>query len=169
MSIYDTSGVSVVRSGGGAVVPQRYEEPPFTCKISVAGGWLSLEDHDHYYIAADSFQAAQMTWRRQTVQGPYVAGRFVTHAVPDTVTETLNVRVLGESQLQLQSNLADLIDAFSQMSYELVWSVEIMAYTWVCEMADYAIDFTNSLLFARNLSARFSIPRNPVIGMGSLV
>ena len=162
------NGVGVVRSGGHAIVPQDWKEPPFTCWATGPTGWFNLDDHDRYYVGSDSFQSATMTWRRQTVQGPYVAGRYVTHAVPDTVTENLTIRVMGESQLQLQKNLADLIDTFSQISYNIVWSVDLMSYTWHCEMADYSIAYTNAELFARNVPVKFNVPRLPMIEMGSL-
>jgi len=162
------SEFSVILTGGEARVPASWTEPVFTCRITGPAGWLDLDDHEHYIVAGDSFQAAQQTWRRQQITSPYVAGKFTTHAVPDTVQEQVNVWVLGINQGELQDNLAQLIDTFSQPEYDLVWSADQAAYTWHCEMADYSIDYSNTLLFARQLSFKAQIPRSPVVGMGPL-
>jgi hypothetical protein len=166
---FDEASIDVTRTGGGASIPTTWKEPLFTCHMTIPGGLMNLDDHEKYIVAGDSFTAQTMTWRRQQVQSPYVAGKFTTHAVPDMVTEQLNIWVLGDNQMHLQRNLADLIDAFSQVYYQITWSVDIQSYTWNCEMADYSIDFTNTLTFSRHLSFKANIPRLPAIIMGTLV
>lgn len=165
---YDYS-VSITTTGGGSRVPSQWKEADFTCRVTDPNGqWLNLDDHERYRVASESFASSATQWRRNQVQGPYTAGKFTTYAVPDQVTETFTVYVLGDSQTELQRNLADLIDTFSQPAFQLVWSVDESSYAWDCEAADYTIDFTNVNMFARNLTVKFQVLRQPAITMGSL-
>lgn len=167
-SPYDSS-VAVVTTGGSAKVPTNWGEEPFACRITGPNNnWINLDDHENYITAADSFGSSATQQRRSQVTGPYVAGKFTTYAVPDQVTENVTIYVLGDSQTVLQANLANLIDAVNQLYFQLVWSVGETSYTWDCDCADYTIDFVNTSMFARQLSVKLSIPRNPVITMGSI-
>jgi hypothetical protein len=165
-SPYDASTVSVITSGGDAIPTQDYRDARFACRITGSQGWINLDDHERYIVTADSFANSQTTWRRTQVQGPYVAGKFTVSAVPDQVTENVGVYVLGVSQADLQQNLADLIDAVSQPYFQLLWSMDEASYTWDCDTADYSIEYTTATLFARQLTVKLQIPRNPLVTMG---
>ena len=109
--------------------------------MTIPGGrWLNLDDHEKYIVAAESFATSAVVWRRTQVQGPDVAGKFTVHAVPDQVTEQVGVYVLGSSQRDLQENLATLIDAVSQPSFQFLWSMDESSYAWDWRRtADYSI------------------------------
>lgn len=162
---YLRSKVSIVGSGGDSHIPQKWKEADFHCRMTGPDGWINLDDHENYIIASDSFASSATTWRRNQVTSPYVAGKFTASAIPDQVTENVNVYVLGESQTDLQINLANLIDAVSQPAFELQWSADNAVYIWECDCADYTIDFVNTNLYARQLSVKLQIPRNPTITM----
>jgi hypothetical protein len=166
-SPYDASTVSVVTTGGDAKPQQDWKDAHFTCKITGPQGWINLDDHQCYIVTADSFANSQTTWRRTQVQGPYVAGKFTVSAVPDQVTEQIGIYVLGTSQADLQQNLADLIDAISQPFFQLMWSMDEAVYSWDCDTADYSIEYTTPTLFARQITVKLQIPRNPLVTMGS--
>lgn len=165
--VYGQSRVGIIGSGGDSRIPSTWREAEFHTRITGPNGWINLDDHQNYIVASDSFGSSATTWRRNQVTGPYVAGKFTVSAVPDQVTENVSVYVLGESQTELQLNLANLIDAASQPAFELQWSVDNAVYVWQCDCADYTIDFVNANLFARQLLVKLSIPRNPMIGMSS--
>jgi hypothetical protein len=170
-SPYGPYGVnaSVITSGGDALVPKNWKEPDITVRITTPmGDWMNLDDHERYILAADSFQQSATQMRRNQVQGPYVAGKFTVYAVPDQVTETVSLYVLGANQTELQLNLQALVAAFTQPNFALVWSADEAAYQWDCEAADYTIDFVNTNVFARTLNVKFQVPRNPTLVMGSL-
>jgi hypothetical protein len=166
-SPYSQSQIGVIATGGAARIPSKWKEADFTCRITGPDGWLNLDDHENYIVGSDSFAASAMQWRRNQVTSPYVAGKFTVGAVADQVTENVTVYVLGESQAELQINLANLIDAVSQVAFELSWTADNTSYTWSCDSADYTIDFINANLFARQLAVKLQIPRNPVIVMGA--
>jgi hypothetical protein len=159
---------SIITSGGSADVPTKWGEADFRCWLTNWDGMMSLDDHIKYIVEASSFQASTMTWRRNQVQGPYVAGKFTVSAVPDTVVENVAVWVLGDNQTDLAQNLSDLIEAVSQPAYQLIYSLDEMAYTWNCEMADYTMDFTHTNAFARQVLFKFAVPRLPAVTMGPL-
>src|SRR5262249_54628021 len=105
---YQPYGVnaSVITSGGGATLPPDWKEPQITARVTTQhGDWLNIDDHEHYILAADSFAQSSTQMRRIQVQGPYVAGKFTVYSVPDEVTETVSVYVLGQTQTELQLNL----------------------------------------------------------------
>jgi hypothetical protein len=165
---YDQSKVGIIGSGGDSSVPQQWKEADFHCRITGPYGWINLDDHQNYIVAAESFAASATTWRRTQVTGPYVAGKFTVSAVPDQVTENVTIYVLGESQTEMQINLANLIDAVSQPAFELQWSADNAVYIWQCDCADYTVDFVAANLYARHLAVKLQIPRNPVLGMGGM-
>lgn len=165
---YERSKVSIIGSSGGSSVPTVSKDTDFHCRMTGPDGWINLDDHENYIIASDSFAGSAMVWRRNQVTSPYVAGKFTASAIPDQVTESVNVYVLGESQTELQINLANLIDAVSQPAFELQWSADNATYIWECDCADYTIDFVNTNLYARQLSVKLQIPRNPTITMAGM-
>ena len=160
------SAVSVIVSGGDALPAQDYSDAQFSCKITGPNGWINLDDHEHYIVAADSFASSATTWRRNQITGPYTAGKFTVSAVPDQVTENVNVYVMGGSQVELQRNLADLIDAVSQPYYQLVWTMDDASYAWDCDIADYSVEYSTATLFARKITVKLQIPRQPLLTMG---
>ena len=167
MTVYGQSQVGIIGSGGDSHVPSKYKEADFHCRMTGPDGWLNLDDHENYIVAAESFASSATTWRRNQVQSPYVAGKFTASAIPDQVTENVTVYVLGESQTELQINLANLIDAVSQIAFELQWSADNAVYIWQCDSADYTVDWIAANLYARQLSVKLQIPRNPTITMSS--
>ena len=40
------------------------------------------------------------------------------------------------------------------------------SYAWDCDTADYSIAYTTATMFARQLSVKLSIPRQPLLTMG---
>lgn len=161
--------VGVTLSAAGAYIPAKWTEAAFTCRVTTQHGtWLNLDDHERYIVAADSFGDTTTQMRRQNIQSPYVAGQFTVSAIPDQVQQGISVYVLGASQSELQINLKDLIDAFTQPAFQLVWSLDEASFTWDCEAADYTISFTNTGFFARTVNVKFQVPRHPQTMIGSL-
>ncbi len=81
----------------------------------------------------------EKTMRRTTVETPYVNGRTLVHAVPDTETATIKAIVKGANPTDVISKINVLEAAVSQFQY--LMAVEIAGYTWIwnCEPADMTI------------------------------
>jgi hypothetical protein len=122
---------------------------------------LNLNDHVNYYVAPGIF-GGTVSWRRQTVQSPWIEGQFTVGAVRDQVEDKFVVEVLGADQPSLQVNLQNLIKAFSQSSFNLTVQLDTAYYTYACEASDYTIDWTNTRFMAKQVQVSFSLRRSPV-------
>lgn len=122
---------------------------------------LNLNDHTNYYVANTIF-GGTVSWRRQTVQSPWIEGQFTVGAVRDQVEDKFVVEVKGADQISLQNNLKALVAAFSQSSFNLTVQLDTAYYTYACEASDYTIDWTNTRFIAKQVQVSFSLRRSPV-------
>lgn len=122
---------------------------------------LNLNDHVNYYVSSQVF-GAQVSFRRQTVQSPWIEGQFTVGAVRDVVQDKFAVEVMGPDQVTLQNNLQTLIAAFTQDYYDLTLQMDTAVYTYACEQADYTLDWTNTRFIAQQVLVTFAIRRSPV-------
>lgn len=122
---------------------------------------LDLNDHVNYFVSATVF-GGTVSWRRQTVQSPFVEGQFTVGAVRDQVEDKFAIEVKGAGQVELQDNLRTLIDAFSQSTFNLTLQLDAAPYTYSCEASDYAIDWTQTRWHNRQVLVTFSLRRSPV-------
>lgn len=124
-------------------------------------GDLNLNDHVNYYVAPGIF-GGTVSWRRQTVQSPWIEGTFTVGAVRDQVEDKFTVEVKGADQAGLQTNLQNLINAFSQSSFNVTVQLDTAYYTYACEASDYTIDWTNTRFMAKQVQVTFNLRRSPV-------
>ena len=80
--------------------------------------------------------AGGRTWRRRTVEGPYMHGRRLLSAVLNTQVLTVVVRVVGSSWAEVCSSTETLFNALSQHTYPVTVTVEGETETYQCEPAD---------------------------------
>lgn len=125
-----------------------------------------LSEAPVYDIMADSFDAGRVTWRRDTVTSPYVAGAYEVGAVKDEVDASLVVRVKGTDHTTLQTHVGALIEAFSQSTYTLTLELDSVEWAWTCKRADYALAY--DLPMRRRHIARvvLAFPRSPIPAAG---
>ena len=136
----------------------------FDVSVEVPQGWLSINDGVIYRVHAESFASGGATqFRRQRVQSPFVAGQFTVNAVEDIVEENVTVYVTGYDYVDLQDNVDNLIEAFSQFSYQMRVDTDSSRKIWNCDQADYSVSYDQVGLHNRLLIARFTVPRQPTV------
>jgi hypothetical protein len=125
-------------------------------EVSYAGLWHSLNDHFNYRMGTEGFGVAEQTRRRKSVSNDFFEGDFEVRSVRASVKRTLDVWVYGADQVEVQENIARLVDEdsgwFSQDAYNVRVRLNEYAETWLCDSADYSVD--GSHIFLHNCMAR---------------
>lgn len=128
-------------------------------------GSLTLSPDNGYHIARDGIGPGDAQWRRISVESPYTSGRFLTHAVRDTQTVPLNLRVVGATNIQVFDRIHTLSAAFSQFQYTMLVTIDGVDFNWICEPADMTVGdsgaFTDLTLRSHQIKVGLSIPRKP--------
>lgn len=130
---------------------------------------LNICDHLNYYIAATQFLGGTMSWTKNQITSPYTDGAFTVNRTRGQVTEPVTVEVLGETDTDLQTNLATLINAFSQDSFVLLIGIGAANYQYQCEAADVQLArWTVSGMLFKQQQVVFQVPRQPVAILGGV-
>lgn len=117
---------------------------------------------DPYDILIEGLDPGQRSWRRTTAESPFVPGRVLMNAVLDTPTRLIPVDVSGTDLADVQTNVAALIAAFSQMHYQVHITLGTAEYAWVCEPADLNVGFTYQHVLGRICPVTLSVPSSPI-------
>lgn len=129
-------------------------------------GDLNIDDGTSFTLA-QGLRIGSVTWRRETVQSPFVEGRIPVHEVKDAAESTVVVYVHGTSNAILNQNVGTLLDAFTkQYTYDLKLTVNSVNYQWVCERADYEVAFATAALNALLVPVSLSFHRKPTPFVG---
>ena len=145
---------------------ERHEPPSlkiFNIEVSTAPGWKSFNDRINYRVMGDSLNPQSVQWRRVETTSPYMGGKYLVHATPDNVTESIGVYVMGEDQLSLHRNYYDLIDAFTQFNFQIRKTMDLAGEIWNCFPADYSADWSPVYTHNRMIPVKLQIPRLPTI------
>lgn len=126
---------------------------------------LDINDHVNYQVG-DQILGGNQTWNRQTVKSPYVDGEIMVNRTRGQVQEQFAVQVFGDTQVAMQQNIATLIDAFSQFTYQLSIEMENATYTYQCDTSDYTVDWTNTRMMAKKALVKLQFPRSPKLVSG---
>lgn len=114
------------------------------------------------FILAQGLRIGSVTWRRETVQSPFVEGRVPVHEVKDAAESTVIVYCKGANHTILDQNIAELLEAFTeQYSYLLKLNVNGVNHHWTCERADYEVAFATATLNALLVPVSLSFHRKP--------
>jgi hypothetical protein len=136
----------------------------FTCAITTpSGGWLNLNDTINYRMTADSFSTYSQSWRRTEVTSPWIAGKYLVHAVPDAVEEAVSVYVMGSSQIQMRSGIDYLIACATQLSYQIRYELDEIRITWDCLASDFSVETSRELLNNAMSVVKLSVTRQPQV------
>lgn len=110
------------------------------CEISWGSRWVDLNDHINFIVGADNTRDGfSKTYRKITTTSPVLSGNYLVHAVPDMVSEQLEVWVHGEDQTNLADNVSYLQQLFEQWSYRIRWTFNEYREYWNCQLADFNI------------------------------
>jgi hypothetical protein len=122
---------------------------------------LNLSDHTNFYVSGDIF-GGTVTWRRTTVKSPYVESEFTTNRVRGIVEDKFGVNVIGTDQVTMANNIAVLIAAFSQDTFNLTVQLDSQPYTYACEASDYTMDWSIGRMHSLQTEIKFQLRRSPV-------
>ena len=132
-----------------------------SASVTTSSGSLDLDDGVNFRLGKQ-VEIGSVSWRKEVVTSPFVAGRFPVHEVKDAAESSISVHVLGSNHAALRSNLATLLSAFTeQSSYQLTMTVEGQTSTWTCERADYQVGFATETLAALVVPVQLSFFRHP--------
>lgn len=134
---------------------------------------LQLEDPGVYRVMDDTLGPGSFSWRKQTVESPYVHGRTVVNAVKDVQIAPLGVLVYGSTQALLHTRMGALARAFEQWDYTMTVTIDgTVVGQWTCEAADYAVGgdgaFAGKSMLSKVQPMTFQIPRHPVPLQGAM-
>lgn len=128
---------------------------------------LELNDHWHYYIAADKLFGGQVQWTRQVATGPYTDGGVTVNRTRQVVSEPLGVEVTGDDPLGLQTFILQAIYALMQDSFTVTINADGAVYAYQCEAADYQIAWSGPRLMAKQAQLLFTVPTQPSALVGA--
>lgn len=143
----------------------------FADKMAVAlsiitpNGSIDLNDHSHYAVSAQSTRENTSTAYRQILAtSPALAGQYLVHSVPDLVTETVGIWVLGATQTALQANYNALRAAFESWTYQLAWTWADYSEHWNCNaVTSMTIDMSQGMLHNYMAHVTLTVPRFPTV------
>jgi hypothetical protein len=143
--------------------------------ISLAGATpstLSLTDAPYEIdgtATGSGLDVGQVVYSRVWATSAYMAGAVQVWSVPGMVAATLKMYVYNTAsdQVQLQTDLTTLINAFTQEGFVLSFTVGGATYSWACNNADYQIDpWPLQAIIGTRLGVTFDIPRQPIAVAG---
>lgn len=139
-------------------------DPVVSCVISTASGTLQLNGiatNSTYELESASLEDIGTTWRKHTVDNPWVEGSFTTGAVKENVMLPVNVWVGADTETQLRTATKALTDALDQLRFTLEISIDGVRTTWTCECAEYRVQTKQAFLWARQRLVSAQIPAKP--------
>lgn len=128
---------------------------------------LQINDHVRYY-AAPQFLGGQVGWAKQQAGSPWLNGMRTVSAVMENVTETLTIEVKAETAVEVQTAMAELVQAFQQDTYLLTVVEDGATYQYECDRAGYQIVWSGPRLVAKQGQVTFSVERQPVAVIGGV-
>lgn len=99
-------------------------------------GDLQLNDGTNFTLTRDGFTPGSKSFRKETVDSPLVAGRYLLHAVADVVVSELKIRCSSTTDAGLAANVTAVVNAFSQFQYTVTVTINGVAWQYLCECAD---------------------------------
>jgi hypothetical protein len=120
-----------------------------------------------YRLAGPQVMGGTVSWDRRQVTSPWVEGDVTVSRRRSNVTEQVMVYVSGTDQANLNTNIQNLVGAFTQDTFTLSITIGSQQYAWDCEAADYSVQFDTPHLVSRLVPVTFNVPRKPVALSGA--
>lgn len=145
----------------GKPAPPKQGLDHFDIEVSYGGYWLSLNDGLNYKVSAESLQQTQNSFRRVEADNPVVEGKYLVHAIPDHVQETLSVYLYGRDMVDVMEKVNTLAAVFTQFDYQVRVTMDQSREYWRCQTADYSVNRTNTFVHNGMAQMTFQVPRFP--------
>jgi len=131
-------------------------------KVSRSVGGDLYINTGNYRLVGYQQMSGTVQWERQTASAPWVEGDVTVSRRRGNVSESLRVYAAGSDQSNLQSNIATLVNAFTQDRYTLQIQIGNANWAWDCEAADYSMEMETTHLNALYVVCNFMVPRRPI-------
>lgn len=130
------------------------------------GGNLNLNDGINYRTDKPAEgEAGAVVMNRRVSTSPHMHGEALIGATMGMKSMTVRTLVTGASQAARNANMATLIAAFTQYTFDLHYVDDGIDYAWRCEMADYSFDLRWAFyddLGGYYCPAVFNVPTQPI-------
>ena len=114
-----------------------------------------------YSLEKSSFGSRSVAWRKTEVSNRWVEGAFPTSAVRENVKESVSVWVEGATHDAMDVGVQAICAVVKSLSWQAVYTVDDVAYTFSCQPSDYSIDTTQEYVFARTALVKIDVDRLP--------
>lgn len=122
---------------------------------------LEINDFENYYLTPDLL-GGQVTWNKQKVGSNYLDGEVTVSMVRGLVQEKLSIEVLADTAQEMAENLAEVIEAFSQLSYRLQFTINgDLQLVYQCEPLNFTIPWSGPRIVAGQMQIQFNFERQP--------
>lgn len=132
-----------------------------SCRVSVPGGWLDINDGKTYRLTAEALAGTTRTWRRQDVASPFIDGTYTVNAVLENIVMPISVYVYGADHGDMVRKLELLIEAFEQFDYVVLIIRGESTQGWRCQLSDSTVDTRREFQHARMAMVTFQVPCHP--------
>ncbi len=133
----------------------------FDIEVSYGGQWISLNDHFNYRVASESLGQTAVSMRRQEATNPIVEGKYLIHAVPEHVEETIRVYVYGQHMVDTMENARTLQKVFTQFDFQVRITMDNHREYWRCQAADWTMERPHTHVHNGMVMMVFQVPRFP--------
>jgi len=134
-------------------------------RSSLGLGDLNIHDGVNYTMSS-SIMSGSIAWQRNQVSSPYVDGDVTVTRRRPNISEQLPIYVYGADHAEVATNVATLLNAFLQNSYNLGITVGNQLYQYQCEAADYQMDWNHARMHSTQTLVNLQVPRRPVAVSG---
>ena len=125
-------------------------------------GQSNLDINDHLnYVIATGLMGGQVNWERKQITSPYMDGAFTVSRRANNVDEPVQIHVYGDDHLDLVDNVRELIDAFTQNSFDIVITIDSATTIYHCEAANYAVEWSGPKFASNMTTVNMVVPRKP--------
>lgn len=138
-----------------------------TFQIAISGGPTINETSTEYGFPEGGISHGALGYRRFFAQSPWVQGRTLIAAVPETQIGVITFRVLG-TLAQQKTRMNTLIAAFTQDTYTVTITIDGQSHVWSdCEPADYVVGssgqgfLSGPHMMAGQQNITFQVPHTP--------
>lgn len=131
----------------------------------LGGGDLYINTGD-YRLVGYTQMGGTVQWDRKQASAPWVEGDVTVSRRRTNVSESVRVYVTGTDQSDMQTNIATLVDAFTQDRYTLQIQIGNTNWAWDCEAADYSVEMETAHLNSLYVMCSFLVPRRPLMLAG---
>lgn len=127
---------------------------------------LYINDHETY-VLTPTIMGGAVSWDKKEASSPWVDGEYTISRRKRNINEQLVINVYGASQIDLQTNIAELVEAFTQDNFGLYFSINNAIRAYKCFAADYQVSWDHTRMHALNVPVTITVPRlpNPISGI----